>query len=57
MNNENFSNKKLKIKFVYIYIYTYIYIYILKTACLAYLAKASDTQAVGHGSSLVRTIN
>ena len=31
-----------------IYIYIYIYIYII-TAYVAQLAKASDTQAVGHG--------
>ena len=43
------------------YILIYIYIYILITACVARLAKASDTQAVGCGthsvgSSLVLTI-
>ena len=36
-----------KYKYIYIYIF-YIYIYII-TACVAQLAKASDTQVLGRG--------
>ena len=34
--------------YIYICICIYIYIYIYITACVDQLAKASDTQAVGH---------
>ena len=34
--------------YIYIYIYIYLYIYIYNCLCGS-VAKASDTQAVGHG--------
>ena len=35
--------------YIYIYIYIFIYIYIYKNCLCGSEAKASDTQAVGHG--------